>query len=296
MTSFLDAILAFPTVFFTILLGVTLTYWLFVILGAVGVDVLDGDVDMAAGAKAASGVLEGGAKAAGGMFEGGAKAVGGALEGGAKAAGGALEGGAKAAGGALQGGAKAAGGHVADAADGAGLAAWLGFAGVPVTVTASFVIFFSWSLALLANGPIQGALGSLVPGVLLSGGVGLLSFVLGLLLASLVVRPLRPVFVAKHAPGRDTLMGRVCTINSGSVTDSFGHAIFEDGGAGIILNVFCAKANGLKRGDKALILGHDPVRDVYEVEPVDWLLPEETEQLRDPFKAEAVARARSRVR
>jgi hypothetical protein len=285
MTSFLDALLAFPTVFFTILLGVTLTYWLFVILGAVGVDVLDGDVDMAAGAKAASGVLEGGAKAAGGMFEGGAKAVGGALEGGAKAAGGALE-----------GGAKAAAGHVADAADGAGLAAWLGFAGVPVTVTSSFVIFFSWSLALLANGPIQGALGSLLPGFLISGGVGLLSLLLGMVLASLVVRPLRPVFVAKHAPGRDTLMGRVCTINSGSVTDGSGHAIFEDGGAGIILNVFCAKANGLKRGDKALILGHDPVRDIYEVEPVDWLLPEETEQLRDPFKAEAVARARSRVR
>ena len=78
MTPFLDSILAFPTAFFTILMGVTLTYWLCVILGAVGIDVLDGDVDLAAGAKAAGGLLEGGAKAAGGMLEGGAKAASGA--------------------------------------------------------------------------------------------------------------------------------------------------------------------------------------------------------------------------
>ncbi len=96
------------------------------------------------------------------------------------------------------------------------------------------------------------------------------------------MRPLRPIFIAKKAPGRDSLMGRVCTINSGNVTDVFGHASFEDGGAGLILNVYCAKENGLKRGDQALILGYDPERDVYEVEPVDWLLPEEVAQIQDP--------------
>lgn len=44
MTEFLDAILAFPTVLFTILLGVVTAYWLFVMLGALDVDLL-GDVD-----------------------------------------------------------------------------------------------------------------------------------------------------------------------------------------------------------------------------------------------------------
>jgi hypothetical protein len=152
MTPFLESILAFPTVFFTILMGVIMTYWLFVIVGAVGIDALDGDVDLSAGAKAASGVLEGGAKAAGGLLEGGAKAAGGVLEGGAKA-------------------------------------------------------------------------------------------------------------------------------------------------AGVILNVFCSKDNQLKRGDKALILGYDPARDLYEVEPVDWLLPEEVAQIHDPAQAAVIAaRARDRVR
>jgi hypothetical protein len=119
--------------------------------------------------------------------------------------------------------------------------------------------------------------------------------VVGVLLASFAVRPLRPIFIAKKAPGRDSLMGRVCTINSGNVTTAFGHATFEDGGAGLILNVFCAKENGLKRGDQALILGYDPARDVYEVEPVDWLLPEEVAQIQDPRLGAAIAaRARDR--
>jgi hypothetical protein len=283
--TFLDSILAFPTVFFTILMGVTLTYWLFVIIGAVGIDVLDGHMDLAAGAKAAGGLI-GGAKAAGGLV-GGAKAAG------------ALVGGSKAAGGALQGHGHHAGGHHGhdhDADADAGILSALGFAGIPVTISGSFVIFASWTLAYLIRNPVFEWLGSMLPSVVLSSGVFLLSLVLGTLLAALAVRPLRPIFVATKARGRDSLMGRVCTINSGSVTTTFGHATFEDGGAGLILNVFCSKANELKRGDQALILGYDPARDVYEVEPVDFLLPEEIDQIHDPTKGAAIAaRARDRV-
>lgn len=292
MTTFLESILAFPTVFFTILLGVTLTYWMCVILGAVGVDILDGDV--AAGAKAAGGTLEGAAKAAGGILEGGAKAAGGLLEGGAKGAAEGLVGSAKSAGGTMEG-AKAASGHDLDA-DGGGLSEALGFAGIPITISGSFVIFASWLMSLLGRNTAFDLLGSILPSAVISTGVGLLSFVVGVMLASFAVRPLRPIFVTQKAPGRDSLMGRVCTINSGSVTETFGHATFEDGSAGLILNVYCAKANQLKRGDQALILGYDSGRDVYEVEPVDWLLPEEVAQIQDPMKAAAIAaRARDRA-
>ncbi|HEX8704308.1 MAG TPA: hypothetical protein VF815_36085 [Myxococcaceae bacterium] len=294
MTTFLESILAFPTVFFTILLGVTMTYWLCVILGAVGVDILDGDV--AAGAKAAGGTLEGAAKAAGGILEGGAKAAGGILEGGAKGAAEGLMGGTKAAGG-LEGAAKAASGHDLDLdADGGGLSEALGFAGIPITISGSFIIFAAWLLSIMTRNVAFDLLGSVLPSVVVSGGVALLSAVVGIMLASFAVRPLRPIFIAKKAPGRDSLMGRVCTINSGNVTNTFGHATFEDGGAGLILNVYCAKENGLKRGDQALILGYDPARDVYEVEPVDWLLPEEVAQIQDPRQGAAIAaRAKGRT-
>jgi hypothetical protein len=270
-------------------MGVTLTYWLFVILGAVGIDALDGDVDLAAGAKAASGILEGGAKAAGGLLEGGAKAAGGMLEGGAKAAGGMLEG-ADAHG-------HAGHGHDTHAdGDSAGLFAALGFSGIPVTISFSFVTFFSWVLSIASRNTAFKLLGNLLPGAVIGGGLFLLCAVLGTLVASLAMRPMHPIFIAKQAPGRDSLMGRVCTINSGSVSGNFGHATFEDGGAGLILNVYCDRENQLKRGDKALILGYDPARDIYEVEPVDFLLPEEIAQINDPVKATAIAaRARDRA-
>lgn len=275
MTEFLSAILAFPTVLFTIPLGVVVGYWLTVMIGAVGVDLLDGDLgDFALGAKA--GAIEGGVK--------------GAVEGGAKAA---LEAGAKAA---LEGHGHAhAHAHDGSAEHGSSFLEVLGFGGVPVTVSVSFVVFLSWLLSLAFARPAKEALGML-PGALVSGGLAALCLAVGLVLAGLAVRPLRPMFATHQAPRRSELMGRVCVISSGSVDGKFGHATFEDGGAGLILHVVCDKDNQLKRGEKALILGYDAARDAYEVEPVDWLLPAELEHLKDPLTAAALARDKSRTR
>lgn len=246
MSDFLAAILAFPTVLFTIPLGVVVGYWLTVIVGAVGIDVLDGS-----GLDA----VEGGVK--------------GAVEGGAKAA---LEGHSH--------------GSFLDV---------LGFGGVPTTVSVSFVVFLSWLLSLGVGHPLQARLGAW-PAALVSGGLAVLCLGLGGVLAGLAVRPLRPLFAVQQAPRRAELIGRVCVIASGRVDGRFGHATFEDGGAGLILNVVCDKANGFKRGDQGLILSYDSARDAYEVEPVDWLLPQEIEHLKDPLVAATVARDRLRSR
>ncbi|HEY0093476.1 MAG TPA: hypothetical protein VGB96_04095, partial [Archangium sp.] len=192
--TFLDAILAFPTVLFTIPLGVVVGYWLTVMVGAVGLDLLDGDLgDFALGAKAGAGeVLEGGLK--------------GAVEGGAKAA---VEGGAKA--------------SLESVKGGASFLEVLGFGGVPVTVSVSFVVFLSWLLSLAFARPAKEALGAL-PGALVIGGLATLCFAGGLVLAGLVVRPLRPMFAVQQAPRRSELIGRVCVIASGRVDGKFGHA------------------------------------------------------------------------
>ncbi|HEX8820612.1 MAG TPA: hypothetical protein VF794_11855 [Archangium sp.] len=258
MTQFLDAMLAFPTVIFTIPLGVIVGYWLTVMVGAVGIDLLDGDLgDFALGAKAGAGE----------MLEGGAKA---AVEAGTKAS---LE----------------------SVKSGASFLEVLGFGGVPVTVSVSFVVFLSWLMSMGFARPAKEALGAL-PGALVSGGLATLCLAVGLVLAALAVRPLRPMFAVQQAPRRAELMGRVCVIASGRVDGKFGHATFEDGGAGLLLNVVCDKSNALTRGEKALILSYDAARDAYEVEPVDWLLPEEVQHLKDPITAAALARDKVRTR
>ena len=131
MTEFLTAILSFPTVIFTVLLIIIVLYWLMVIVGAIGVDVLH--VGEAAGGKI-EGVLGGAIEGVGGKIEG---AVGGKIEG--MVAGkieGAVEG-AVEANGSVEGG------------GGGGFLAMLGFGKVPATVVISSLVLWSWAVCLL---------------------------------------------------------------------------------------------------------------------------------------------------
>lgn len=135
MASFVELLVSFPTAPFTVALGVAVLYWLLVIIGAAGVDFLDG-----------------------------------AGEGGVKAAGEALGGGLKAAGEALTGGAKAAGEATAAKA---GVLENLGLGGVPVTVAFTSLTFFAWATSVgavswLAPEGLLGRLG-VFGGALLAG-------------------------------------------------------------------------------------------------------------------------------
>jgi hypothetical protein len=60
----LDLALEFPTVVFSIGLGVVLVYWLFVVLGALDIDLFGGDADVSGAGKAIGDAI-GGAKGAG---------------------------------------------------------------------------------------------------------------------------------------------------------------------------------------------------------------------------------------
>ena len=64
MTEFLTAITAFPTLLFTIPVGLSVLYWLFVVIGAIDIDILNFD--------GVEGVFEGGLDGAlDGVLDGG---------------------------------------------------------------------------------------------------------------------------------------------------------------------------------------------------------------------------------
>lgn len=170
----------------------------------------------------------------------------------------------------------------------------LGFGVVPGSVVLSFLVVWAWSLSMLGSYFIGPVLGGLMPVWLGGSAIGLFSLVLAVFLAAFSTRPLRPLFEIKTAPKRRQLLGKVATVSSGRVDASFGQATMEDGGAGLILNVVCDKSNQLKKGDKVLLLDFNEQKDAYEVEPVDWLLPEEVQRLDNPLAAEAIARAHSK--
>lgn len=256
MGQFLNTIVTFPVVPMTILLGVVLCYWLFVIVGAVGVE----------GGHAGEG-LTGAIK---GMGEGVTGALKGAGEG-------------------VTGAVKAVGAKNAPSQTDGGLLTMLGLGKIPITITGSSMIFFSWILTIFGANILGG-------GGVVQSGVLLASLVLSLLCTALVLQPLRKVFDGHSAASRSDLRGKICVISSGSVEKSFGTATMADGGSGLMIHVTCSKANPLKKGDRALIIDFDPQKDAYEIEPIDWLEPGELEALKDPVLATGVLDARLRQR
>jgi hypothetical protein len=249
MSEVLALALSFPSVIYTVLLGVMIVYWLFVMVGA---------VDLGEGAE---GALEGSAK---GMLEGSVK---GALEGSMK---GALEGSAK---GALEGNA-----HAGEAADGsddqnggtlAALLSALRLQSVPVTVVLSLIITFSWLVSMVGMQLVTRTLPSFGPGLGFLVLVG--AAVLSLPITSLAARPLAPVFAHKSAPSRRDLVGKTCTVRTGVVNRRFGEALLEDGGAGLVIRV---RSDGreLRRGEHALIVDWEEEREAFVIEPMRELL------------------------
>lgn len=257
MAEVLAVSLSFPTVIFTVVLALALIYWIFVVLGALDLDLLGGaEGDVVPNLDgAAKGALEGAAK---GALEGVTK---GALEGATK---GALEG--VAGEGALEG---AAGEGAAHGGVGSLLAA-LQLNRVPATVVLTLIAAFGWftsALSTWAAEPLWTGWG--LPRWALGLAVLVAALTAALLLTSLTVRPLAPLFVTRHAKSKKDLVGRICVITTGRVDERFGQAELDEGGASGILDVRCDTPGALRRGDRAVLVSWDPIREVFGVEPLD---------------------------
>lgn len=237
MNELVEASLQFPTVVFTIALGIALVYWVFVLLGALEIDLLGG-ADHAAGA----------GKGLGDAF-GAGKGLGDAL-------------------GAAKGGAEGLKGVKVDA-DG-GWWSGLGLGAVPVTISVSLILLIAWCGSLLAMHHVAPVVGAgwfgpvLMPVVLLA----------ALFLAALAVRPLAPVFAFKEGKSNTDYVGHACTITTGTVDEQFGQATIEDGGTVLVIPVRCDRPGALRRGARALVIDFDPARQAYLVEPTADMLPD----------------------
>lgn len=241
MAEVLVLALSFPSVVFTVLLGVVLIYWAFVMVGVIHIGegsegALDGHVD-----GATKGLLEGAVDHAGG------------------------------------GHAHIGGEHDIDLPDGddggephgvlAALMSALHLRSVPATVVFSLIITFAWLVSVVSMQTVTRMLPALV-GAPLSFGVFLASLLMALPLTSLAARPLAKVFAPKHAPLKSDFIGRTCVVRTGTVTSKFGEATLADGGAGLVVRVRIDGNQQLGRGEQALIVDYDAERETYLVEPL----------------------------
>jgi hypothetical protein len=243
--------LSFPSVVFTVLLGVVLIYWSFVMVGVIHIGegsegALEGHID-----GATKGLMEGAVD-----HLGGGHADVGDIGGGH---------------GDADFGDGGDGGDVDDGGEGQGALAAvmsaLHLRSAPATVIFSLIITFAWLVSVVTMQVVTRTAPTLV-GPALSVVVLLGSFVLALPLTSIAARPLAKVFAPKHAPVKSDFIGRTCTVRTGSVSHKFGEAILQDGGAGLVLRIRVEDGKQLGRGEQALIVDYDAERETYLVEPM----------------------------
>ena len=146
---------------------------------------------------------------------------------------------------------------------------------VPLAISFSFLALFGWLLSYFGERYARAFLDALLPHLVASVALGLGTFLMAWPLVLLATLPLEPLFATREAPKSRDLLGKVVQIQTGKVTQSFGQAILEDGGAGLLVRVRCDEARGLIRGSQALLVDYDEEADVFDVEPMDGLLGKE---------------------
>jgi hypothetical protein len=238
MSDFIEAALSFPTVVFSVLLGVTIVYWVFTLLtgglqlgtgggggGGGLLDTLDG-LD-----GAADGTLGGGGGGNGNVFDG-------------------LEGGK--------------GGIFSDLTDALGLGT------VPSAVILSLLVLFAWFFSLVGTSFVDSlALGGLAT-ALLTVGVVVLAITVSIGTTMLVTKPIGRLFVHTEGQARAALVGRTCVVQTGRVDHTFGQAEVTDAeGASLLVPVRTTGDTRFVRGDTALLIDYDDDLDAYIVATVD---------------------------
>jgi len=157
----------------------------------------------------------------------------------------------------------------ADHADLETLASWLvalGLGGVPFSIVATLLVFFTWLPTALLH---EYVLGWLPAGVLqwVGGAVILLAAAgFSVWLSARVVKPMRALFVKHHAPENRSLVGRTCRIVTLSVDEKFGRAEVETSGASLNIRVWASSPNSLGKDALAVIVAYDEALQQYEVQ------------------------------
>ena len=159
--------------------------------------------------------------------------------------------------------------------DGTGLGGVTGFmlkwglTGIPVTVVVSLLILFSWMICYFMVSifypyiPWQGI--KPVLGVV----VLIISFMLAIPVTAWMIKPFKGIFVTHSAVRKATLIGKECTIKTGSVSSTFGQADLEDSGAGMLLDVRADSTLGLKKGDAVILIDYNEEDGSYTVAKAD---------------------------
>lgn len=156
-------------------------------------------------------------------------------------------------------------GHVGDEV---GVLARLGLDGVPLMVMLTLLSFVCWVVTYFVHLLLLSRLPSaaqILPGLLVAIG----ALVPGVLLTSLLLKPLRQVFTKLNPPELHSLVGSVGYVTTPTVDARAGMASVNDGGAGLLLQVRAQPPSQFVRGERVVLLSYNPADNTYLVTSED---------------------------
>lgn len=148
----------------------------------------------------------------------------------------------------------------------AGYLVALGLGGVPLSVAASVLVFFTWLLTALLHQYVLAWLPGDLLRYLAGSAVLLLAAALSIPIAARVLRPMRGLFVKHAARSNESLVGLDCKIVTQTVDKTFGRAEVDGHGASINIRVWAEVPNALAKNSRAVIVAYDDATEQYEVQ------------------------------
>lgn len=147
----------------------------------------------------------------------------------------------------------------------AGLMLRFGLQGVPVTIILSFVALIGWLVCYY----LVYFLFAFVPEGILRYAAGIPVIAVALYVAVMItaqlIRPLRPLFNKAAQDTVKQILGKRAVVRTSRVTNSFGDATLDDGGAGLILKVRTMGDQAFEKGETVILLEYQAETNTYRV-------------------------------
>lgn len=147
----------------------------------------------------------------------------------------------------------------------AGLLLRFGLQGVPVTIILTLMALIGWLICYY----VVHFLFVMIPDGFLRYVAGLpvlaASLYVAALLTAVVIKPLRPFFTKAQQGVVKQLLGQKALVRTSKVTNTFGEAVLEDGGAGLILKVRTVGDQAFNKGDVVVLLEYRAEDNTYRV-------------------------------
>lgn len=138
--------------------------------------------------------------------------------------------------------------------------------GLPFALIFSAVVLIAWMFLYLTSALLFAHVGSATLRFALGAAAVPLALLAALPFAGLALQPLKGLFARVEGRKAESLLGEVVRIRSAEANEHAGTAEYDDGAAGLILQVRAA-GTVIKRGERALVVEYLENQNAYRVTP-----------------------------